>query len=229
MHLRMCAYATMQQLRCHENYCKLSWVVYKPCAGCCLPHTHLLSRRSGRPTTPRSRKQSKSMLVHDTVVVLSDKHHPITHVGAGPIQLVYGLHSRLTTDLISTKFQFHNFFWRAFQRKNVQGRRYHQPAASRWLFQDVPQLSTFQAYTLLGQTQNFGTKKIAPWLIRMGCRLWDSMTDPLLGTVHLQIFYDFCGLACILMISSPNKQTSITFTKHVALSGGDFVCLYVKP
>ena len=127
------------------------------------------------------------------------------------------------------KIPFSQMFWRAFQRKNVQGRRCHQPAASRWLFQDVPQLSTFLAYTLLGQTQNFGTKKIALWLIRMGCRLSDSMMDPLLGTVHLQIFYDFCGLACILVISSPNKQTSITSTKHVALSGGDFVCLYVKP
>jgi len=44
----------------------------------------------------RSRKQSKSTLVHSTVAAgLSKKHHPTIHVGAGPIQLFYGLHSGL--------------------------------------------------------------------------------------------------------------------------------------
>ena len=36
-------------------------------------------------------KPFKSTLAHDAVaVVLSHKHHPIIHVGAGPIQLIYG-------------------------------------------------------------------------------------------------------------------------------------------
>jgi hypothetical protein len=44
-----------------------------------------------RPTTARSRKQSKSMLAHDVVAaVLLDKHHLIINHSCGPIQLVYG-------------------------------------------------------------------------------------------------------------------------------------------
>ena len=54
-------------------------------------------------STARSRKHSKSMLAHDAVVdELSHEHHPIIHLHAGPIQMVYGSHSRLklAADLI---------------------------------------------------------------------------------------------------------------------------------
>jgi len=45
----MCAYATVQQLHYHENYCKHSWVVCRHRAGCCMLHTHLLSQRTRSP------------------------------------------------------------------------------------------------------------------------------------------------------------------------------------
>jgi len=43
---RMYVYATVQQSRCHGNYCKLSWDLCQHRAGYCLLHAHLLSRRS---------------------------------------------------------------------------------------------------------------------------------------------------------------------------------------
>ena len=44
----MRAYAMVQQVRCHGNYCELSWVLWKHRAGCWLPHAYLLSRRTRR-------------------------------------------------------------------------------------------------------------------------------------------------------------------------------------
>jgi len=64
-------------------------------------------------TTALSRKSSKSMLAHDAVAaVLSHKHHPIIHVGAGPIQLVYALHSRLNVQLVVDKILCSPLIWR---------------------------------------------------------------------------------------------------------------------
>jgi hypothetical protein len=69
------------------------------------------------PDAARSRKQSKPTLSHNAVAaVLSDKHHPIIHVGAGPIQLVYALHSRLAADLILDKILFLPLIWRVLAR-----------------------------------------------------------------------------------------------------------------
>jgi len=51
--------------------------------------------------------QSTDTLVHDAVVsALSHTHYPIVHDGAGSIQLVYALHSRLAAKLIHNKFRF---------------------------------------------------------------------------------------------------------------------------
>jgi len=45
----------------------------------------------GRPTTSRSRRQSKSKLAQNVVAAaLLDKHHLIINHSCGPIQLVYG-------------------------------------------------------------------------------------------------------------------------------------------
>jgi len=53
-------------------------------------HTSTFCPGALGPTTARSRRQFKTTLNHDAVAAaLSHKHHPIFHVGAGPIQLVY--------------------------------------------------------------------------------------------------------------------------------------------
>ena len=61
----------------------------------------LLSRPNPSPDAVRSRNPSKSTLALDAVAAaVSHKHHSIIRVGAGLIQLVYGMHSRLATELI---------------------------------------------------------------------------------------------------------------------------------
>ena len=68
-----------------------------------------------RPTTARSRQQSKSTLAHDTVATaLLYKHHPIIHVGSGPIQLVYASHSQLDAEFNHDKILFLPFCSRVF-------------------------------------------------------------------------------------------------------------------
>jgi len=47
------------------------------------------------------------MLAHDAVAAaMSHKHHSIIRVGADLIQFIYGLHSRLATELTLEKFYF---------------------------------------------------------------------------------------------------------------------------
>jgi len=98
---------TVQKLLYYGNYCELSWVFCNHCAGCCLPYAHLLSRRKRSPDTACSRKHSQSMLAHDAIAAaLSHKHHPIIHIGVGPIQMVYASHSRLAAKLTHNKIRF---------------------------------------------------------------------------------------------------------------------------
>ena len=51
------------------------------------------------------------MLAHDAVAVaVSHKHHSIIRVGAGLIQFVYQLHSRLVTELTLNEVLFSPWF-----------------------------------------------------------------------------------------------------------------------
>jgi len=114
-HPRLCNKVTT--LSCKPFSTVLS--LYKHRASCCLPHAHMLFRRSNRPTTARSRKQykSESTLGHcdaTVVVALSHKHYPINYSGAGPIQLVYGLHSCLAVELTHDKILFPLFILAGF-------------------------------------------------------------------------------------------------------------------
>jgi len=68
------------------------------------------------PDAARSRRSSKSTLAHDAVATaLPHMHHPIIHVDAGPIQLVYASHSGLAVELILDKILFSPLIWRDFQ------------------------------------------------------------------------------------------------------------------
>jgi len=83
MHPRMRAYATVQKLLCHGNYCELS----------CLQPSMLLSRQNQSPDAVRSSNPSKSTIALDAVAAaVSHKHHSIIRVGAGLTQFVYVLH-----------------------------------------------------------------------------------------------------------------------------------------
>jgi len=98
-----------------ETIANLFWVLREHRAGCLLPPALLLSRRNQSPDTFRSRNGSKSTIAYDAVAAaVLHKHHSIICVGAGLIQLVYGLHSRLAADLIHYKFTFPTFFSQAF-------------------------------------------------------------------------------------------------------------------
>jgi len=95
------ASATVQQCRSFfamEPIAKLSWVLREHCSKChCRSHLLpvFLSRPKTLPFDVRSRNLSKSMLAHDAVpAAVSHKYHLIIRVGAGLIQIVYGLHSK---------------------------------------------------------------------------------------------------------------------------------------
>jgi len=78
-----------------ETIANLSCVLRKHYAGCCLPPALLLSRQNQSPDAVRSRNPFKSTLGHDAVAAaVSHKHYSIIRVGAGLIQIVYGLHSK---------------------------------------------------------------------------------------------------------------------------------------
>jgi len=65
MHMHPCmrAYATVQKLLCHRNYCELIWVLRKHRANCLLPPALLLSRRNQSPDAVQSSLQ-KSVWIH---------------------------------------------------------------------------------------------------------------------------------------------------------------------
>jgi len=80
-----------------------------------VPPALLLSRPNQSTVAVRSRNLFKFTLAHEVVAaVVSHKHHSIICVGAGLIQFVYGLHSRLARTSSSTKFYFHHVFCRLF-------------------------------------------------------------------------------------------------------------------
>jgi len=61
------------------------------------------------------RNPSKTTLAHDTVAAtVLHKHHLIIRVGAGLIQFVYGLHSRMAVDLTLDKNLFSQPFSQFF-------------------------------------------------------------------------------------------------------------------
>jgi len=58
------------------------------------------------------KRPSKSTTAHDVDVAASlRRHHLIIHVGAGPIQLAYGLPSLFATIAINHRFPFVCIFW----------------------------------------------------------------------------------------------------------------------
>ena len=81
----------------------------------------LLSRPNPSPDAVRSKNSSKSTLAHDAVATaVSHKHHSIIRVGAGLVQFVYGLHSRLATELTHHRNLFPPFFARVIQTMFVK-------------------------------------------------------------------------------------------------------------
>jgi len=119
MHMRsfMSAYAMVQKLfmpwkllRTYLESCAsiMQAVVCRP-----LLQPLLLSRPYPSPDAVLPRNPSKSTLAHDEVAAaVSHKHHSIDCVGAGLVQFVYGLHSRLATELTLYKNLYSPFFAR---------------------------------------------------------------------------------------------------------------------
>ena len=93
MHPRMRAYATVQKLLCHGNYCELiSSLVRASCRLSFAAHRAVVSTKAVTDVVG-SRNPSKSRLAHDAVAAaVSHKHHSIIRVGAGLTQFVYVLH-----------------------------------------------------------------------------------------------------------------------------------------
>jgi len=101
-----------------EAIANLSWVLREHRAGCRFcppscpfiePATLLLAQ------TFALRNPSKTTLAHDTVAAtVLHKHHLIIRVGAGLIQFVYGLHSRMAVDLTLDKNLFSQPFSQFF-------------------------------------------------------------------------------------------------------------------
>ena len=78
-------------------------------------------RRNRSPNAAHSRKQSKSRPAHKEVAAaLSHKHHPISHHGAGLIQIVYASHSPLSAKLILDKILLPPMILRGFWHTLLQ-------------------------------------------------------------------------------------------------------------
>jgi len=121
--MRSCmrAYATVQKLveklLCHETIANLILSLARASCRLLLPPAQLLSRLNPSPDAVRSRNLSKSTLAHDAVATaVSHKHHSIICVGAGLLQFVYKLHSRLATELTLDKVLFSPWFLDAVGR-----------------------------------------------------------------------------------------------------------------
>ena len=123
MHMRSCmrAYATVQKLLCHETIANLILSLARAsCRLLLLPaqlfsRLHQVSLLNPLPDAVCSRNPSKSTLAHDAVAAaVLHKHHSIIRAGAGLIQFVSKLHSRLATELILDKVLFSPWFSRAF-------------------------------------------------------------------------------------------------------------------
>jgi len=103
-----------------EAIANLSWVLHEHHAGCrcrSLLLPVLLSRPNSLPVNVRSRNLSKSTLAHDAVpAAVSHKHHSIIRVGAGLIQIVYGLHSKRDHGAHPSQISIPTIFSRACQQ-----------------------------------------------------------------------------------------------------------------
>ena len=142
MHMHSCmrAYARVQKLLCHRGYCKLTLSLAR--ASCRLSFAarfFALPTVSTKPVADavRSRNLSKSTPALDAVTAaVSHKHHSIICVGAGLIQFVYGLKSRLAMQLICQRILFSPWFsWafssnipRSLQKEQHQDSRFIDPA-----------------------------------------------------------------------------------------------------
>jgi len=61
------------------------------------------------------KKLTKFTLAHDAIAAaLSHKYHPIIHIGAGSIQLIYGAPQQLAADANHEKILFSTIFWWEF-------------------------------------------------------------------------------------------------------------------
>ena len=125
MHLHPCmrAYATVQKLLCHGNYCELILSpvrasfkqpsAARPATGPTnsVAHPSVRGGAAPPPNDVRSRNHPKSTPAHDSVAAaVSHKHHSIIRVGAGLIQFVYGRTCSSAAKVIPTNFYFRHFF-----------------------------------------------------------------------------------------------------------------------
>ena len=117
MHMHPCmrAYATVQKLLCHGNYCELILSPVRASFRLSFADRPLLARQNLLPNNIRSRHHSKSTLAHDSVAsAVSHKHHSIIHVGVGLIQFVYGRTQSSAVKVIPSKNLFPPFFPASF-------------------------------------------------------------------------------------------------------------------
>jgi len=111
----------VQQLPCHGSYCELILSLARTSCRLSFPPALLPLREPAALQLARSQtcslwNSSKSTLAHDAVAaVVLHKHHLTIRVGAGLIQFVYGLHSRMAADLTLYK----NLFLQPFSRVDV--------------------------------------------------------------------------------------------------------------
>ena len=97
-------------------------------------------------------------VVHGAVAAaLSHKHYPIIHVGAGPIQLIYGSPLQLAGDANHEKILFSNNFWREFP--TCQSRLIQKA----WVWEDRGELHVWWARGKSGGQIMLGWRGQARW------------------------------------------------------------------
>jgi len=119
----MRAYATMQKLLCHGNYCELILSpvrasfkqpsAARPATGLTnsVAHPSVRGGAAPPPNDVHSRNHPKSTPAHNSVAAaVSHKHYSIIRVGAGLIQFVHGRTCSPVADFILDKFLFRHFF-----------------------------------------------------------------------------------------------------------------------
>ena len=98
-----------------EAIANLSWVLREHRAGCRLP---IPSCRQSVTQRCLLKNPSKSTLVHDAVAAaVLHKHHPIIPIGAGLIQFVYDLRSRLANSGYPSEKSTSAIFRASFQNR----------------------------------------------------------------------------------------------------------------
>jgi len=123
----MRAYATVQKLLCHGNYCELILSpvrasfkqpsAARPVTGPTnsVAHPSVRSGAAPPPNDVHSRNHPKSTPAHNSVAAaVSHKHHSIIRVGAGLIQFVHGRTCGSAAKVIPKEFLFPPFFPASF-------------------------------------------------------------------------------------------------------------------